>query len=570
VDIQPIAVQISKLRFFISLVVDQKVNRQAENLGIRPLPNLETKFVAANTLIGLNRTGQQLLRNRDIDSKEAELRRVRERHFLARGTGTKAKYRVQDSELRGEIAELLKNDGWDTISAKKLATWDPYDQNTYADFFDAEWMFGLTTGFDVVIGNPPYLNVELVSAEQKMYFAEHYKTFYKRYDVFGLFFECSLCQLVKTGVVAFIVPAQVFNNLSYKKLRALVLSNYWLREVLYLGDKIFTAANNDVCVLFLYTAGNESIRLVDALDFEHPKVTVVPATHFEQYGGVISVSSSAEAESIAKKIFRTGAERVRQHFEVFQGIVTGNNPVYLPESEQITEAKLERRLLHTVLHGRDFERWRIHNTSRQILYVDGDTELNKYPNAQAWLQRHRSELKKRRECVNGVIPWYSLQWPRRRELLDVIPKVVVQATRNPRLKKRVVAALDELGCYGTQGLNFVVPTTGSISTKMLLGFLNCSLVNWLFQTRFLNVAIKAEFLKDLPLPALTPQQSKKLTTLVDRILAAKQADAAANISILEREIDQLFSAVFGLTPDEIRIVESSMPSAVETEEPAPE
>ena len=81
-DIQPIAVQIAKLRFFISLVVDQKINPQAPNLGIRSLPNLETRFVAANTLIGLDRPVQQLLRSPDVDAKEAELHRVRERHFL--------------------------------------------------------------------------------------------------------------------------------------------------------------------------------------------------------------------------------------------------------------------------------------------------------------------------------------------------------------------------------------------------------------------------------------------------------------------------------------------------------
>src|SRR5439155_14086728 len=90
-DIQPIAVQIAKMRFFISLIVDQKIDDTQPNRGVRPLPNLETKFVAANTLIGVNRPGQQLLRNLDIDTKEAELRRVRERHFLARTPKQKAK-----------------------------------------------------------------------------------------------------------------------------------------------------------------------------------------------------------------------------------------------------------------------------------------------------------------------------------------------------------------------------------------------------------------------------------------------------------------------------------------------
>src|SRR5439155_14856402 len=152
VDIQPIAVQIAKMRFFISLIVDQKIDDTQPNRGVRPLPNLETKFVAGNTLIGVNRPGQQLLRNREVDAKETELRRVRERHFSARTPKQKAKCRDDDAKLRTEIAELLKEDGWDTATARQLASWNPYDQNASAEFFDAEWMFGITTGFNICIG----------------------------------------------------------------------------------------------------------------------------------------------------------------------------------------------------------------------------------------------------------------------------------------------------------------------------------------------------------------------------------------------------------------------------------
>jgi hypothetical protein len=146
VDIQPIAVQISKLRCFISLIVDQNKNERVENLGVRPLPNLETNFVAANTLIGINRPRQKTLRNPQIDAKEAELHRVRERHFSARTPTTKTRYRDDDAKLRGEIAELLEDDGWGHATARQLASWDPYDQNASAEFFDAEWMFGVPVG----------------------------------------------------------------------------------------------------------------------------------------------------------------------------------------------------------------------------------------------------------------------------------------------------------------------------------------------------------------------------------------------------------------------------------------
>ena len=157
VDIQPIATQIAKLRFFISLIVDQQIDDSPENRGVRPLPNLETKFVAANTLIGVDKPLQIQIRNLQIDRKEKELEDVRRRHFTARTPRTKAKYRTLDAEIRTEIGELLQGEGFPHETTKKIAYWDPYDQNASADWFDSEWMFGVREGFDVVIGNPPYI-----------------------------------------------------------------------------------------------------------------------------------------------------------------------------------------------------------------------------------------------------------------------------------------------------------------------------------------------------------------------------------------------------------------------------
>ena len=160
VDIQPIATQIAKLRFFISLIVDQQIDESQENRGVRPLPNLETKFVAANTLIGIDKPVQMQIRNPQIDRKEKELEDVRRRHFTARTPRTKAKYRDLDAQIRTEIGELLENEGFPHETTEKIAHWDPYDQNASADFFDPEWMFGVRDGFDVVIGNPPYVQLQ--------------------------------------------------------------------------------------------------------------------------------------------------------------------------------------------------------------------------------------------------------------------------------------------------------------------------------------------------------------------------------------------------------------------------
>ena len=164
VDIQPIAVQIAKLRFFISLVVNQKIDDSRENRGVRPLPNLETKFVAANTLLNVEKPPQLPFRTPKIVRVEKELEEARRRHFTARTPKTKDKYRKLDSELRVELGGLLKDLGFPNETTEKVANWDPYDQNATATFFDPEWMFAVKSGFDVIVGNPPYV----VSKDKKL------------------------------------------------------------------------------------------------------------------------------------------------------------------------------------------------------------------------------------------------------------------------------------------------------------------------------------------------------------------------------------------------------------------
>ena len=158
VDIQSVACQIAKLRFFISLAIEQEPDRNAENFGIKPLPNLETRFIAANTLIGLK--GERTLTSQKVQNLERELSDNRERHFHATTRQQKRTCKQKDMELRSELAAELKSIGMPADDAEKIAKWDPYDQNATAGWFDSEWMFGVTTGFDVVIGNPPYVQLQ--------------------------------------------------------------------------------------------------------------------------------------------------------------------------------------------------------------------------------------------------------------------------------------------------------------------------------------------------------------------------------------------------------------------------
>ena len=146
------------MRFFISLVVDQRTNNDpADNFGIRPLPNLEAKFVAANTLIGLAKKDATLFDTDAIKEKEQALKLSKHKIFSAKTIRTKRKYRQLVNNLRVEIANMLEEAGAvGNIEAQTLASWDMFDQNASSPFFDPQWMFDVKEGFDIVIGNPPY------------------------------------------------------------------------------------------------------------------------------------------------------------------------------------------------------------------------------------------------------------------------------------------------------------------------------------------------------------------------------------------------------------------------------
>lgn len=171
VDIQPIAIQIAKLRFFISLVIEQDTisTNPEDNYGVQPLPNLETRFVAANTLVPLNKPAQRTIGQTDDDVRrlESELARNREQYFLASCPETKAGCRDNDARLRHQLASAVNKAG-DAGYVNEMAKWDPYDQNHSSGWFDAKYMFGISDGFDSVIGNPPYLRQEDISNKQHM------------------------------------------------------------------------------------------------------------------------------------------------------------------------------------------------------------------------------------------------------------------------------------------------------------------------------------------------------------------------------------------------------------------
>ena len=264
IDIQTIAVQIAKLRFFISLVCEEHPNLTDadNNYGISPLPNLETKFVAANSLVAKKRPEAQgdLFEMAMIDGLKQKLYDIRHRHFNAKTRKDKLALRKEDEKTRAElVARLTDNNLFAAADARQLAAWNPYDQNASAPFFDPEWMFGVKEGFDVVIGNPPY--IQLQSDHGKLgdlYKPCRYETFAKTGDIYCLFYERGWQLLKDNGHLCYITSNKWMRagyGEATRKFFAEKTDPHLLID--FAGEKIFESATVDTNIL-LFEKGSQN------------------------------------------------------------------------------------------------------------------------------------------------------------------------------------------------------------------------------------------------------------------------------------------------------------------------
>ena len=565
VDIQPIACQIAKLRFFISLVVEQKTDPRAENLGIRPLPNLETKFVAANTLIAVDRPGQQDLRNLDIGRKQAELRRVRERYFTARTPATKAKYREKDAKLRAEMAELLKHDGWDTSTAKKLASWDPYDQNASAVFFDPEWMFSLTEGFDVTIGNPPYVRADEQSEwnrRQRMLIltSRQYKTLWEKWDLFVPFIERAY-QLLRSGGVTTLIVSDAYCHSKYaQKSQDWFLRNARILRLDFCSDlQIFDAAVHNLIYFFQNGDGaqNQPQRRLHQKEFGNLTMLATGEQaaltyraffpdHGEQRGIQVRTVPLDDICYITKGMVVHAEERkARGAFELKDLVAETKDYVH---TKAFVEAKhLDRWIPKS-------QKWLEWGTARAPALFSRPTfsEIYTVPeklisvDMAAGVEKLRVVYDNRQLFHNhsawSFVPWHMLSGVRNNSLKKA-SRYRGEKPLRPDLPKR--EELEE--------------TSRRFSVKYLLGVMNSSAAHdFLRANRRSNIHLYPDDWKKLPIPDVDAAAQAPVVSRVDQILVAKKADPDVDVSAPEAEIDQLVYFLYGLTREEIAILEESL------------
>ncbi|MGP1507953.1 MAG: Eco57I restriction-modification methylase domain-containing protein, partial [Sphaerochaeta sp.] len=382
IDIQPIAVQISKLRFFISLICDQKKNSSLDaNYGIDPLPNLETKFVAANSLIGRTKTSvydsSSLFENPEIEDTKKKLQGIRSLHFDAKTASAKREFRRQDKELREKLIKLLVQEQYSNPEdAKMLASWNPYDQNETSSFFDIEWMFGEIEGFDIVIGNPPYIQLEKDGGKlARLYENCGYKSFAKTGDLYCLFYEQGFNYLRQNGCLCYITSNKWMRAAYGEKLRAFFSSNTDPLMLIDLGgEKIFTGATVDTNIL-LFERGKNRGNTNCCITKNVFKAGDKKLSDYVQQNQIVSSFQTSDSwvilspieASIKRKIEAVGTPLKDWNIKIYRGVLTGFNEAFIISTEKRNEIlancadederKKTDELIRPILRGRDIKRY---------------------------------------------------------------------------------------------------------------------------------------------------------------------------------------------------------------------
>jgi adenine-specific DNA-methyltransferase len=572
VDIQPIATQIAKLRFFISLIVDQKIDTKADNLGVRPLPNLETRLVAADTLVPIEKEESDLF-SLEIDSLRDDLARIRHEHFNARSPATKRKWREADEAKRSEIADLLEtNHSLTHKAARKLAAWDPYDQNSFAPFFDVEWMFGrfgsgigvsaadteLDNGFDIVIGNPPYIRIQTLKKKNPKlveFYKSHYASAAKgNYDLYVVFVEAGLRLLKSDGHLAFICPHKFFNAQYGEPLRELIGKGRHLRHIVHFGDQqVFFGATIYTCLLFLAKSASPECRFVSAHDLGAWRAKLegqegkIPATTVTASDWNFNVGVGSDVfERLQGMPTRLG----QIASGISQGIRTSANEVYVLDvvaeqkgvitaySKQLdTEVKLERKAVRQFLQGREIKPFAVLPSGKVVIipYVlEGHrmvllpfSEISKAtPLTAGYLSRNRGVLQAREEGRMEGRDWHGFVYPKNLTVM-MQPKLLV-----PDIADRACFALDEVGQYAfTSGYGIIFRDTSEHPLKFMLGLCNSRILD--FYWRRVSTPLRGgffryftQFIEQLPVADSSPAQRNSVSLLADYLIRLNRSFAA--------------------------------------------
>lgn len=536
VDIQPIAVDVSRLRCFLTLVVESEIDDNKPNRGIEPLPNLDFKFVCANTLIPLPKsTATNLF---DDHSGITELSKIMSEYFSC-NSQRKNELRIRFTNAQKEILEKTisafgRNTGDLTL---KLTTWNPFS-NISNSWFDSEWMFGLLEDFDIVMGNPPW-GADL-SKDDKASLADLYPEIDSSTpNSFAYFIGFSM-KCSKTGVF-FILPDSILVK-DYPKTRKLIKEH--LYEVSWFQNsgvpdenKLFTYVKHDVCILLIR---KRKVDKIDCIKWEYSGKQYLKKEWEENTNILMPESFEYRINLLAEERDYTILSKILNNcysinikYQCHEGIHTGNSREILFKKDVNID----------------------NNPHLKPLFIggkNGDVINNFYSETSGWFVDYRKDL------IDKEKGYYASL---RKEEIFNRPKIYITRTGDP-----IKSFYDEdnyasNNFFSLQAINDSENTPDNL--KFILGCLISKFANYYIRTfacpRLGGTFIETKIvhLLSLPIPNTTSEKTSQIVSLVDSIINEKKKDISKDVSKIESELDDKILDIYGFTNEEKNIIRNS-------------
>jgi hypothetical protein len=545
VDIQPIAVDVSRLRCFLTLVVEQNINDHAENRNIKPLPNLDFKFVCADTLISAPEQHPSDKTSLFGDDFQEKLALTVDKYFSSSGENKRSANNEIHKLIDNKVDEKLRylnnlvsyngDKKMESLLAKAnkkkidehsniLHLWSSYKnifENKAVGFFEIKYFFpSVKEGFDIVIGNPPYITLSL-GKKQSHFTLEYLKTLellfsevkeYKN-NTFSYFIKRAYDLSNKDGVISYIVPNVLLFNGSFSKVRKYMLDNSSITYILDIKDKVFETAETGGNCVFISNKSKKTnttrvLTLQDVDDLTVPRYETLEQDRFNLPPD-FKFYIDSQSFNVFEKI-ENGGKRLSEFCNFYNGIKTGDNKRFLRESKVDDIDEL-------VIRGREVQKYYL---SKASIYVHFDKN-------ELWSNTNEENLRKS-------------------------PKILVRQTGDS-----IICAIDNDGSLHmdtTHGLFDI-----KINIFYLVGLLNSKVISYWHRAYTSEkgrafAEVKIANIKNIPIKL---PESEEIINLVQIIIESKRIDNDIEITEIELKINELVMDLYGLDDSEKEIIRNS-------------
>jgi len=550
VDIDNGAVEICKLRFWLSMIVDEE-----EFHNIKPLPNLDYKVVRGDSLLKIEKKLLNFKLFEDLEKTKPLL-------FSETSPTKKQDYKKQIDDLFSKIT----------------------NGNTEFDIevYFSE-VFHQKGGFDVVVANPPYIQLQNEGGKlAKLYEKLNYETFDRKGDIYVLFYERGIQLLKDNGLLCFITSNKWMRAGYGEKLRNF-FAKYNPQILIDLGPGIFETATVDTNILLIQKKPNEKKLRAVTLQRENNEPIDIKA-QLKNRGAVLTDLSkdawfigSASEQKLKEKIEQIGKPLKEWDVKIYYGIKTGLNEAFIIDSQKREEIlnnckdEEERRrteaVIKPILRGRDIKRyyyewaglWVIGTFPALRLNIDDYPSLKKYFLDHFDIRQLEQSGKKYPELGFNARKKTSNKWFETQDQIAYYhefekEKVVWQRiTQEPTfcLVGSNIFTLDSMAFFTGNNLKYIMAI---LNSKLIYKYVEMIV----HQYGFTGFRLSNQYVEIMPIPPITPSNQsivQQIEELVDKIISAKKENPLADTSQWEQDIDRLVYSLYGLTEEEIEIVE---------------